>query len=456
MKKAAIGAITLAWGLLVFLVALHVHFPGDAAIARAKWEVQNATDGAWAVDASAANLWRLSGVGIEDLVVYRVDPTSRRGGEEDDPADAVPFMRAENVRARVALLPLLMGTREVEFDADVYGGNVNGSVGEGAESRRVVLEGEALDLSRVPLEGEDWNIDATGLARIAADLTLDAEDIKASEGTFNLAIDDLAIVSAKAMGIDLTPASFSEAVLDVVLEKGKAEIESGRFISDLISVEMDGNITLSKRQWDRWRMKVGLKVKLGEELDSMAKFLPTFKNARGNDDQYHFSCSGTLGRPRCKEDRSVPGVTGSRSTKSSLSRSKDKDLGKRRSSRPSRLKKDRGEDRDAPDRAEARERRLERIRERRERLRERREARAAERVDEGMDNLEPPVLDGPVGLADPMRRFDDGGDFEDALGDPDGDGMPGFDPPNEFRPSADDDAPLGFEGHMDDYEDPNY
>ena len=100
-----------------------------------------------------------------------------------------------------------MGTREVEFDADVYGGNVNGSVGEGAESRRVVLEGEALDLSRVPLEGEDWNIDATGLARIAADLTLDAEDTKASEGTFNLAIDDLAIVSAKAMGIDLTPAS---------------------------------------------------------------------------------------------------------------------------------------------------------------------------------------------------------------------------------------------------------
>ena len=52
-----------------------------------------------------------------------------------------------------------------------------------------------------------------------------------------------------------------------------------------------------------------------------------------------------------------------------------------------------------------------------------------------MDNLDPPVLDGPVGLADDAW-FDDGGDFEDALGDPDGDGMPGFDPPNEFRPSA--------------------
>ena len=58
--------------------------------------------------------------------------------------------------------------------------------------------------------------------------------------------------------------------------------------------------------------EVGLKVKLGEELDSMAKFLPTFKNARGNDDRYF--CSGPEASP-LQEDQSVPGVTGSRSTK---------------------------------------------------------------------------------------------------------------------------------------------
>ena len=82
MKKAAIGAITLAWGLLVFLVALHVHFPGDAAIARANG-VQNATDGAWAVDASAANLWRLSG--LASKTSSSTGGSHPSGGEEDDP-----------------------------------------------------------------------------------------------------------------------------------------------------------------------------------------------------------------------------------------------------------------------------------------------------------------------------------------------------------------------------------
>ena len=96
----------------------------------------------------------------------------------------------------------------------------------------------------MPLEGEDWNIDATGLARIAADLTLDAEDIKASKGTFNLAIDDLAIVSAKAMGIDLTPASFSEAILDVVNEntarklKGRGGSRGGGSAAQTMVVEV--------------------------------------------------------------------------------------------------------------------------------------------------------------------------------------------------------------------------
>jgi len=454
MKQLAIGAATTLWGLFVFVMALHVHFPGDAAIERAKWEVQTASEGAWAIDAADASLWRLSGVEIDDLVVYRVDTTQRRRSDEDEPSDGVPWLRAESVRARLALLPLLSGTRAVDFDADVYGGHLSGSIGEGETTREVHLEGEALDLARIPLEGEDWNVDATGLARIMADLTIDAESVKESEGSFRLVIDDLAITSARAMGLDLTPATFTEAILEFELDGGKASIETGRFLSDLLSVELEGDITLSKRQWDRWRMKVGLKVQLGEELDSMAKFLPTLKNARGDDERYHFSCTGTLGRPRCKEDRTAPGVTGS---PSSLSRSKDRDLTKKRSSRPKRLDKARTPDRDAPDRAEARERRLERIRERRERLRERREARAAEREDGGVDEMEPPVLDGPLGLADPMRRFDDGQEFEDELGDPDGDGMPGFDPPNEFRPLPDQDGPIGFEGNVDgEFEDPNY
>lgn len=461
MKKVVIGALAAVWGLVIFVVALHVHFPGDAALERAQWEVQSGSEGAWAIDAEAAHLWMLSGVEIEDLTVYKVDTTTtrRRGGEDADPATAVPFLRAENARARLSLLPLLMGEREVAFDADVYGGNLSGTVAEGTTSRRIQLEGEDLDLSRVPLEGEDWNIEATGEARLDADLTLDAEDVKASAGRLKLVIDGFAIQSAKAMGLDLTPATFSEAVLEIALEDGKANIESGSFLSDIIGVDLDGFVTLSKRPWDRWRMKVGVKLQLGEELDTMAKFLPTLKNARGDDDRYHFTCSGSLGRPRCREDKTAPGVSGARAA-TKIGGAKDRERPNRKRARMDRRGKKDIDGADAgEDRSEARERRLERIRERRERLRERREARAADAGDDENDDLQRPMLGGPVGIGDPDGRFDDGEDFED-LGDPDGDGRPGFDPPAEFRPPGDFGIPDDFDDNGpngdDEFDDPNY
>lgn len=457
MNKFVIAGLAAAWGIVVFVAALHLHFPGDAALERAQWEVQKGSDGAWAIDAEATDLWMLSGIDITELVVYRIESTSTPGrdGDADAPVPAVPFLRAERARARLALLPLLAGEREVAFDAEAFGGSLTGTVAEGPAARRIQLVGEDLDLSRVPLEGEDWNIEATGSARVDADLTLDAEDVKASEGSFRLAIDAFAIASAKAMGLDLTPASFTEAVLEVVLENGKAAIETGSFVSDIISVQFDGNITMSKRSWDRWRMRVGVKLQLGEELDTMAKFLPTLKNARGDDDRYHFTCSGSLGRPRCREDKSARGVIGSRTTtRSRLDDESGEDRSKRRKSR-SRRRNNKEDAKDDEDRTEARERRLERIRERRERLRERREERAAERGDDEIDQLDRPMLGGPVGIADPMGRFDQAEEFED-LGDPDGDGRPGFDPPNEFRPSDNfDDGEFPNDGGGD-FEGPNY
>ena len=112
----------------------------------------------------------------------------------------------------------------------------------------MVLEGEALDLSRVPLEGEDWNIDDED--RCSADLTLDARTSRYQKDVQPAIVTGL--VAGQAIGIDSTC---------ILLEQSSTSSwgrtrrdQSRRIISDLISVEMDGNITW--RQWDRWRMKV--------------------------------------------------------------------------------------------------------------------------------------------------------------------------------------------------------
>jgi type II secretion system protein N len=448
MNKAILGGLAAVWGLVIFVVALHVHFPGDAALERAQWEVQQATDGGWAIDAGEANLWRLTGVTADDVVVYKVDQPKRKrrkaDDEDADTANAVPFLRAERARARLALLPLLKGEQQLAFDADVYGGSVVGRVGQGSSTRSLVLAAEDLDLSRVPLEGEDWMVDATGRLKVDADLTLDAEDVEASAGTLKLSIDDFGIQSARAMGLDLTPASFSEAVVEIEVEDGKATIQNGSFVGDLLELELAGDITLSNRAWTRWRMKVDLKLKLGEELDSMARFLPTLKGARGSDDRYHFVCSGSVRNPRCRPDKSGPGVkaTGAASVGAGGPGRRAGLMGgdKVRAGRVDRATGD--DEAEDGDRSAARERRLERIRERRERLRKRREERRSQRDD---------VVDGEEFDVEPAPDMDDlPPDFDEPLlDDVDGDGRPGFDPPANFRPDLG--PPPDFDGPQGDF-----
>jgi type II secretion system protein N len=428
MRRALIGGGALVWGLVVFIIALHVHFPEEEALARAKWEVQERGDGNWAIDASSADLWRLTGVSVDDLVLLKVDkPTASRrrraaddedeGVEDVDPSSAVPFLRADRARARLSLLPLLRGETEVVFDADVFGGALEGTVAQGEARRRLVVEGTDLDMSRVPIEGEDWRIDATGLARLDIDLDLDAEDVKASTGTMGLHIDDLTFDQTEIFGMSLDPATFSEAALELEIEDGKAKIVTGSFIADLLEVEMTGNITLSAREWSRWRVKVNMSLLLSDSLESLAKFLPQLKDAKGDDDRYHLICTGSLAKPRCREDRSAPGV------KSSKSRGR-----KSSTSRSGGLSGSKNLDADATEeRSDARERRLERIRERRERLRKRREERAESGDDRDDDDR---LIEPSRTLAGP-RAFDrqgDAADFDPQIEDFDGDDRPGFDP----------------------------
>ena len=211
MKRAAL--VPSPWpGDSPYQVALHVHFRRRRH--RAKWEVQNATDGAWAVD-FRRRPWPL-GRWHPDLVGWIHLPSGR--WELRSRPRAVHACRERS--ARVALRAA-DGTR-ARSSAPTSTAETSTARSARAESLRG-LEGGRWTCPACPRR-EDWNIDATGLAHIAADLV--GPRASSIGRRSSLAIDDLAIVSAKAIGIDLHRILLQE-VLGVVLEKGKAEIESG-------------------------------------------------------------------------------------------------------------------------------------------------------------------------------------------------------------------------------------
>ncbi len=296
----ALGLSGVAFFLFVFMVGLRVHFPGEQARDRLAFEVQEASGGAWLLCGSAARPYRLVGLAMDDVVLFKRAPKGRGAAAEQD---AVPFLRFERLGARPLWLPLLKGERAAALDIGLLGGDLDLELRSGERSQRLVLDGQEIDISRLPLEGEEWSVDARGMLTVEADLSIGTEDVKESEGTLRLQIADLLFQEATIMGMTLEPTPFTEALLAFEVKEGRAEVTEGRFASDPVTIAVSGEIVLNK-SWERSRLRLDFSVTFNEQFDKMARLVPDLKAARNEDGAYLFKLTGTLDNPRFREQRS--------------------------------------------------------------------------------------------------------------------------------------------------------
>jgi type II secretion system protein N len=318
MPRALIVIIGAAWAAACFYMGLWLTFPGEQAAERLAWEIQESTKGAWQVQSSAIRPWWLSGATLKDVRVLSVPRSTSR---DPDPTPAL-VLQADSVSARADLLALATGGQVAVLAADLYGGDIGGRVGMDGKSLVVDMEGSDLDLSRYPFGGDGWSVDVKGLLQADFDLTINQEDIKASEGKIDLEIEDLILTGVSVAGFNVEQAAeFETAVLKLEVEDGRARVKKGDFVSDLVEIEVGGDITLAD-PISRSRMNLTVTFKLADELDQMARLM--LKNARDDSGKYHYKASGTLSSPRFREDRIA-----SRGTERNSSSS---DRGSRRSS----------------------------------------------------------------------------------------------------------------------------
>jgi type II secretion system protein N len=362
-----------AWGTMVFLGGLQLFFPSDAAVERLQYEVEQASDGGWQLSADSAGLWRATGVKLKGVELLKVDnPRRLRRGADEEEADApvaTRFLVADHIALRAQLLPLLGGSRQASFDAELYRGELSGIAGIRGTSLGTDGQASELDLSLFPFEGETISLDLGGALDASWDLVIDTEDTTKSTGQIALEVVGLVLNSATVAGFDLEESSsFSKAELVLEIEDGKAKVKKGDLVGDLIEAKLDGDITLNKK-FDRSRLRLKIEFTLAEHIDNLVKLLPGAKDARRDDGRYQFTISGTILHPSFRAERE-------RRTSSRTKRVTSPTEGG-----PGILPGGLGgaDDDDDVDADERRRLREERIKERRERLRERREEAQAER-----------------------------------------------------------------------------
>ncbi len=408
MQRVLWALAASLWGGLVFMLGLHLFFPGEALRERVEWQVAESSDEAYQLSIVGADFWRLSGVSLDTVTLYKA--AKQRGKRKAD-ADAQeievrPVIGFERLAARLQLLPLLSGKQSVSFSSDLYGGTADGVFSRRDDGQGLELDARDIRLDLLPLAGENWSLSLAGLGKLVTSLDIATEELADSSGNGELKLTDLEMVAGSVFGFDLPEnEAFDKALIRFKIDKGKVEISEGVISGELLELKIDGAITLSSRGFFRSRPRLDVEIRPSESLDSLLKLAPGVKEARQSNGTYKYVVTGTMQNPRFRADQE-------RKTRTTRSRrvgnNNDDDDDAASSS---------GSDETAEERREARR---ERLRERREKMRERREERQddASQQDDFDDEDEEEVIDDEefedrIRLEPEMIGGEDDEDFDD-------------------------------------------
>jgi len=407
MQRALWALAASLWGGLIFSIGLYLFFPGEAFRERVEWQVSDASKGAYQLSIVDAGFWRLSGVSLDKVTLYKASRRSSRDAEGEQ-IEVRPFLGFERLAARLQLLPLLAGKQAVSFAGDLYGGSADGVFARHEGGQSIDIDAHDVRLELLPLVGENWSLDLAGLGKLVADLELSTEELSESSGKGELKFTDLEMVSGNVFGFDLPDnATFEQALIRFKIEKGKVEISEGIISGELLEVKIDGAITLSSRGFFRSRPRLDVELTPSESLDSLLKLAPGMRDARQENGTYKYVVTGTIENPRFRADRARK----SRTTRSRRVGTPNEDSDEADESEI--------DDESAEERREARR---DRLRERRERMRERRDERqrsASDDDDDFDDEEDEDVKDDEEDVDDDYRldidplEVDEDEDFEE-------------------------------------------
>lgn len=226
-------------------------------------------------------------------------------GKEGRPGLAILVTQA---RARLSLLGLISGNKDVSFSAELLNGKVEGDISINENRQKIDARLSSLDLGRLPIWQELIGLPLAGKITGKIDLTLVPADMKASQGTIELALEQGALGEGSIRGLTTPPISLGKTQANLEITKGKAEIRSFQVRSDDIEASLEGYFWI-KQRLEQASAHCQLRFKPSAAfLDKNTKFkdiisLSGMNRAKDNEGYFAYSVYGRLTHPQFRPAR---------------------------------------------------------------------------------------------------------------------------------------------------------
>ena len=258
----------------------------------------------------------LSGLEAEGIRVIS-PPKPATPGEESATPPKPTVLTIDSAHARVALLPLLIGSVKLSFGADAVGGKINGQTSESNGNRAVELELSDVSLEKATLLGEILGLPLAGILSGTIDFVLPEAKLSKADGNVELKIQGLSAGDGKTKLRDTIALPRLEAG-DLTF---KGQAASGQLkVSELgtrgpdLELDSEGSIrlrdpvgtsmlTLTTRFHftDRYTNKNdttrGIFGAPGSSIPGLFDLDPKNKRAKGADGFYGWRVTGVLNQP---------------------------------------------------------------------------------------------------------------------------------------------------------------
>ena len=238
-----------------------------------------------------------------------------------DPTKAPTEIKIDEARARISLLGLLVGNKDVSFRIDAFDGSIKGSFEDSGKERNIDVTFEGVDMSKIDAIAANAGFPLEG--KLFGNLKLQLPEGKASKGNgaVNLEIRDMFAGNAKELTVKTPLGPFTLPRLKVgtftvtgdakegVLKITKASASGGD-----VDVNGDGRVQLREVATDA-HLEVNLKFKIndayrnkndktkmlfgapGSKDKPMLEMDPRMAKSKTSDGYYGLKIGGTLARP---------------------------------------------------------------------------------------------------------------------------------------------------------------
>lgn len=255
------------------------------------------------------------------------------GGASKKPVTKVPQEIAVNIdsaHARVRILPLLIGRVRVDFGAELFGGNIDGTIPVGGGT--VEIELENLDLARITPLRELIDSPIAGTFGGKLELVSETGKFSKASGSLAMSITDGTICDGKAKC--LTQQGIPQAKigsLEIAAKVSDGVLKFDKFAATGQDMEFSADGTMRiKQPWDSTTLDIYMRFGFSDAYknkneNTKALFLaegalpaaidlhPKLQRAKREDGMWGFHGKGTLKRPKFDPTK-VDGPGGKRAT----------------------------------------------------------------------------------------------------------------------------------------------